>query len=63
MTDEIIKVCSCGRKYTRAAWKMLPYVGRTYVPADEEGPADDFELRNCVCRSTITVDRAKLRER
>lgn len=52
---EIIKTCSCGRKYTRAQWRKLRYVGRIHVPADEEGPADDLELRDCVCQSTISV--------
>lgn len=60
---EVIKVCrSCGRSYTREAWCQLRYVGRIQVPADEEGPADDLELRDCVCRSTISVDRARLKK-
>jgi len=61
--DEIIKMCACGRSYTLAEWRQLRYVGRIQVPADEEGPADDLELRDCMCRSTISVDRAKLKRK
>lgn len=44
-----VKVCSCGREHDAAAWKALPYVG---VQDDVDCR---FELRNCVCGSTIAV--------
>jgi len=43
------KVCSCGVQYTLEAWCALPYVG---VLVD---PDESFELRNCVCGSTLAV--------
>jgi hypothetical protein len=47
------KACSaCGRGYTREEWLALPLVG---IQPDLGGGS--MELRNCVCRSTLAVDR------
>lgn len=43
------KRCSCGREHDAAAWKALPYCG---VQEDVDAR---FELRHCVCGSTIAV--------
>lgn len=50
----IVKVCSCGRGYTQKGWEKLRLVGRMHVPADEGEPAYELEMRDCVCRSTIS---------
>jgi hypothetical protein len=50
------KRCGCGRVYTAATWKKLPYVGVIDVPEDATGPHLITELRNCPCRSTIAID-------
>lgn len=44
------KKCSCGRSYSEARWKMLPYVGTQEYPWGEVQ-----ELRNCVCNSTMSI--------
>lgn len=36
-----------------AAWLRLALVGVQLVDADEFGPAERLELRNCVCNSTL----------
>jgi hypothetical protein len=39
-----------------AAWAALPLVGVQRIPADETGPAETLELRNCNapgCGSTL----------
>lgn len=43
------KRCGCGREHDAAAWRALPFVG---VQDDVDCR---FELRNCVCGSTIAV--------
>lgn len=42
---EVVKVCACGREYTRSGWKSLPVVGSM----------GSFELRNCRCGSSIAL--------
>lgn len=37
-------------------WSQLPLVGIQHTPADDHGPAEDLELRNCPeCHSTLAV--------
>jgi hypothetical protein len=45
----ILKTCSCGKTYSRAAWLALPLVG------DYKDDVDHLETRNCVCKSTISL--------
>lgn len=56
--NEIIKRCGCGRVHTREGWGDLDYVGVWHVPADETGPEERLELRNCPCGSTISIEVA-----
>lgn len=53
-----IALCPAGRDHeslhsSDEAWSALAYVGRCHMPADETGPAETLELRNCSCHSTI----------
>ena len=36
-----------------AKWAALEYVGVQRIEADETGPAEAIELRNCACHSTL----------
>lgn len=49
-------VCSCGRRFTKRAWKRLEYVGVWHLPAEAGYEEQNLEMRNCVCRSTMSVD-------
>jgi hypothetical protein len=49
-TLPIVKTCSCGKRYTSAQWRRLPYVGVLDL-GDEI-----LEHRNCPCGSTIVRD-------
>lgn len=40
-------------KLDETAWSQLAYVGIQRVPADDTGPAEALELRNCTCGSTL----------
>lgn len=43
-----MKTCSCGRRYTAAEWKDLPYVGR------QDDEVEHIELRTCTeCHTTM----------
>lgn len=42
-------------KRDAAAWSRLAYVGMQRVPADEYGPAEAYELRDCSCGSTLAI--------
>ena len=46
----IVKTCACGRSYTLAQWRCLPFVGIWDL-----GGGDRAELRNCSCGSSITI--------
>lgn len=51
-------MCSAGHdhevlKRDAAAWSSLPLVGVQRIEADESGPREDIELRNCSCGSTL----------
>ena len=48
-STEVVKVCGCGREYTRGSWAGLSLCGRMHAP----GIA--LELRHCVCGSSIAV--------
>lgn len=34
-------------------WSLLPLVRRLDQPADEYGPAETIEVRNCGCKSSL----------
>lgn len=58
--EEIIKVCSCGRKHTQTSWnklRKLGYVGHSRLELGKRKvvEASAFELRNCECGSTISI--------
>lgn len=38
-----------------ALWNRLPLVGVQHAPADDWGPEERLELRNCACGSTLAV--------
>lgn len=43
-------------KADHARWSQLELVGRQVTPADETGPREVLELRNCpCCHSTLAV--------
>lgn len=46
-----VKECACGLSYDRDEWQALRLVGVQHAGAL------DLELRNCVCGSTISVER------
>lgn len=52
----IVRACSCGRSYTRDSWSCLPPAGIL-----DYGDGRPLELRNCACRSTISVEVSELR--
>lgn len=37
-----------------AAWLVLKLVGVQITPADEYGPREELELRDCSCGSTLS---------
>jgi hypothetical protein len=43
-------------KLTRSLWNALQLVGYQSFDADEYGPAQRIELRNCGCGSTLALD-------
>lgn len=55
-SDPIIKKCGCGNTFTQAQWKKLEHKGYLHTPADEVGPEELLELRNCPCHSTLAVE-------
>jgi len=50
----IVARCACGAAYTAGTWATLRHVGALLIPADDLGPAEQLELRNCTCGSTIS---------
>ncbi len=53
--------CACGYshdvlKSTPALWASLAYIGVQRIDADETGPAEAYELRNCPAGGTISVE-------
>lgn len=38
------------------AWAQLDLVGHHHTPADDSGPAETLELRNCACGSTLAIE-------
>lgn len=58
-----VKRCGCGRLYGEAEWRKLPRAGTMTTPADETGPEETLELRNCACGSTLAIVIAPERER
>lgn len=51
-----IKHCACGRNYTLREWLALPFVGTFDVDCET------YELRNCICRSTISIETPVVEE-
>ena len=51
-TVPIIKKCGCGQTYTKDEWEKLEFV--CVFDVEEDG-AQDAELRNCPCGSSIAV--------
>ena len=52
----IIKHCACGRVLDEAAWRELRLVGGM-DPEDDERPDYILELRNCICGTTLAIER------
>lgn len=52
----VAKCNTCGTSYTQARWGGLELKGQQKVEADEEGPAQTLELRNCTCGSTLAKE-------
>lgn len=40
-------------KRDTSTWLAMEYAGRQHIEADETGPAETLELRNCTCGSTL----------
>ncbi len=40
-------------KRNQLLWRQLEYVGVQVFHADEDGPEERLELRNCTCGSTL----------
>jgi len=61
-TNVIVK-CGCGRCYTAEQWAQLHLAGIQHIPAGGPGePAYDLELRDCACRSTLSIEIASERK-
>jgi len=61
-----VKTCACGRAFTAAEWFALDYVGPLYIPPGDDPetePPEHFDLRNCVCGSTLSGPTEKDRDR
>ena len=50
-TGSIVASCACGRSFTLAQFKALPYGGVQRVTNDSEL----LEMRHCLCNSTICI--------
>lgn len=42
-------------KRDQIAWLRLRFVGRQLIPADDIGPAEILEYRDCSCLGTLTI--------
>ena len=51
MSSETVKVCSCGKPYTREQWNELKA-----LPMWDMGLEYRLELRNCECGSTMGLE-------
>ncbi len=49
-TQGTSKLCSCGRVHDAEGWRALPLLGLM------RHGAHAFELRNCVCGSTLGIE-------
>jgi hypothetical protein len=47
----------CGTSHTADRWATLPLLGSQKIEADEEGPEQLLELRDCSCGSTLAIPR------
>lgn len=54
--SDTIKQCGCGKAYTKPEWDNLHKVGQLHTPADEFGPDEILELKNCSCGSTMALE-------
>ncbi len=43
-------------KLDRVRWAGLKLIGHQHVEADETGPAETYEYRNCSCGSTLAIN-------
>lgn len=48
------KSCACGKCYTYAEWQQLELVSPRWDVGGDG--VDVFEVRNCTCGSTITIE-------
>lgn len=48
--NAVPKICGCGRKHDGRSWSTLEFVA--FV--DDAGEV--FEMRTCICRSTLAVE-------
>ncbi len=48
---EVCRCTCCGRAYDAEGWAALPYVG-----TQSDGLGEVLELRNCTCKSTLTIE-------
>jgi hypothetical protein len=54
--EQAMKTCGCGKSYSRRMWELLELIGIQRVAADRFGPEEAYELRNCSCGSTISLE-------
>ena len=40
-------------KLDQSAWTALRHIGDQHIEADEDGPTERLELRNCACGTTL----------
>lgn len=52
-SEGMTKKCTCCGATSR--WSALRLVGVQHTPADEHGPAEALELRDCPCGSTLSL--------
>jgi hypothetical protein len=56
----VMRRCSCGLEIDGTMWRSLPVVG---VQHSEEDDGALYELRNCLCGTTLSVAIPEMRER
>lgn len=54
-TSKVWKRCKCGRSYSKSEWANLHYVGP--IVSETEKMVFTLEMRNCLCGSSITIER------
>jgi len=56
---KIVKKCSCGIEYTLEEFRKLENLGTTDMRSVDDQEPTFCEYRNCTCRSTMVLERAK----